>query len=551
MSQAEFLRQLWESMQPTRLDSLISRVAPGWGLRRLEARAAMAAVGGSAWAGARRGTPEMAHFNPLVNSPDDEQRWDRETLLARSTALERDDALAGGAIAEMATSVVGTGLGLHPEPAMRILGWTQDQTTEWAEIAKERFHLWASSPCECDIQRKRNFYQAQAIAYRTVASRGDAFALMPKRRHPGGIWAAKFQLLEGDRCLNPRSAPDTDRLSQGVETDEVGGVLRYHFCRRHPQGSLTLKPEDWTSVEAWGQDGRRQVLHLYHEHRLDIRRGYPLLAPVIVPLKQMSRLSEAELAAAVVTSFLAVVIKKSGNGPGPLGVKKGAAGQSFTTLGHAMVAELNEGEEIQPFIPNRPNGAFDPFWQSLVGQISMRIQIPHEVLLKKFESSYTAARGALLQFWKFVTTERENLLAPNFCQPLYEMWLAEEVASGRILAPGFFRDPLLRAAYSSARWIGDNPPILDPLKEVMASQQMLDYGLSTHAEETARLNGGDFEANLSRLSREIRMKQEAGVRVDLKPESFGDVTQTAPEPPAQDPNARRQALLGIAMKEDQ
>jgi hypothetical protein len=112
----EILREMRTAMQPTGLDRLISRWAPGWGRKRLESRA-MLAMGGTAWTGARYDLPEMRGFTPVAQSPDDEQRWDRDTLLARSTDLERNDALAGGAVAEMVTSVVGTGLGLHPEPA--------------------------------------------------------------------------------------------------------------------------------------------------------------------------------------------------------------------------------------------------------------------------------------------------------------------------------------------------------------------------------------------------------------------------------------------------
>jgi hypothetical protein len=234
-------------------------------------------------------------------------------------------------------------------------------------------------------------------------------------------------------------------------------------------------------------------------------------------------------------------------------VTRDSSGQGFMNLGPAIVADLNPGEEIQNVAPTRPNGAFDPFWTSLLGQISSRIQLPPEVILGRYNSSYTAARGALLQFWKFVITERENLLAPNFCQPIFEAWMAEEVSSGRIAAPGFFRDPILRAAYCSAKWIGDNPPILDPLKEVMAAQEQINYGLTTHAEQTARLNGGDFEANLPRLAREIKLKKDAGITPDIKP-PVAPIVNTDPNAPdnTQDgPTAPQKARMAALERLDE
>lgn len=551
------LTEVREGMKPTTLDRIIARVAPSWGVRRLEARATLAAVGGHAWTGARRDTAELRNFNPVATSPDDEQRWDRQTLLDRATDLERNDALAGGIIAEHVLSVVGTGLALHPEPARHLLGWTQDQAAEWAESVKQRFELWASNPSECDLARKRNFYQGQALAYRTVASRGDAFALLPTKRHPGTAWSTKVQLLEGDRCCNPRGKTDTETLQQGVDLlPETGEVRRYWFTKRYPGGPRPLTESDFVSVDAWSSSGRRQVLHLYHEHRLDLRRGYPLLAPVITILKQASRLSEHELAAAVVSSLFAVVIKRSSTGTTPLSglVKKDDKGASFAELGPALVAEMAANEDIVQVKPERPSGAFDPFWRAIVGQIAMRVQTPPEVLLKKFESSYTAARGALLQFWKFVMVERDMLLAPNYCQPIFETWLAEDVARGGTVAPGFFADPILRAAYCSARWVGDNPPILDPLKEVLAAQELINYGLSTYTEQTLRLTGGDFERNIDKQGRELRLLNAAGIIRDRQPETFGElVPPTSDETPdpenAKPAQGRRAALLALGMKE--
>lgn len=525
----DLLKSIRESAAPTKLDRIIGQLAPGWAQKRLQARLSMAALGGTAWTGARKDLPELKNYNVLSDSPDNEQRYDRETLIARATDLERNDALAGGAINEQVLSVVGTGLSLQPEPARAILGWTQDQAVEWAETVKQQFQLWAQEPREVDLGRRRNFYQLQSLAYRAVCSRGDAFALLPRLKHPGGAWNLKIQVLEGDRCLNPKGIKEDEKTNQGVEFDiATGSPKRYHFCKKYPSGKL--EESDFTAIDAFDPKGNRQVLHLYHETRPDLRRGYPLLAPVIATLKQMSRLSEAELAAAVVTSFFAVLIRKNGTGAGPLGglvTQEGS--QGFTELGPAIVADLQPGEDISNVAPNRPNGAFDPFWRSLLGQVAMRIQIPPEVLLKKFESSYTAARAALLQYWKFVSVERENLLAADFCQPIYEAWLFEAIAFGRVQAPGFLEDPLIRAAYCSARWIGDNAPILDPVKEVQAAQALIDYGLSTFSEQTMRLTGGDWEANHERLKREIKKRQDDGLIVDLMPESFGTPAQ-APAP---------------------
>lgn len=558
----ELISQLAKAVQPTRLDRMIQTVAPSWGVRRMQARAALG-IGqaiGSAWTGARRDTTSLQSWNPLLQNQDEEfPWWDRLTVVARSADLEKNDAVAGGIIAELVTSVVGTGLSLHLEPERRTLGWTEDQAAEWAQDVQARFGLWASNPNECDMGRKRTFYQQQAVGFLTVLTRGDAFALLPSVQHPGGVWSTKVQLLEGDRCLNPSDKPETETLRQGVEVDPFGAPLRYYFAKKHPRGPWQLSAADFMPpVDAFDAKGRRRVLHLFQEKRLDQRRGFPILAPVIAPLKQLTRLGEAELMASVVTAMFAVLVKSPGNafpGGSPLGPPASMndkVGNAFTELGHGIVADLMPGESIETVAPNRPNGAYDPFFKAIVGQIALRVQIPPEVLFKKFESSYTAARGALLQFWKFISIQRDMFLGTNFCSPVFEVWLAEDVAAGRTVAPGFFTDPLRRMAYSAARWIGDNPPILDPLKEVMSAQELINYGLSTYSEQTTRLTGGNFETNTERLKREVKQRMDAGLISAPPSPAPGTKPGTEQvEPGTQAPDPKRAALLDHAMRGDQ
>lgn len=554
---AELLASIRAGMRPTRLDEVIASFFPGWGRKRLENRAVMAIAG--SWAGANRDRAEWKNFTPLSLSPLEEMRWDRDTLITRSADLERNDPVAGGAVAELVTSVVGTGLSLHLEPKRRLLGWTQDQAAEWAQGVQERFSLWAENAAECDIERRRNFYQSQALLVSTVATRGDAFVILPRKIHPGCIWSTKFQLVEGDRCLNPIGRLDDETLGMGVELDSTGGPKSYWISKRHPGGLMPLAQDDFVNYPAFDAKGRPQVLHLMHERRMGVRRGYPFLSNVIIPLKQLSRLSENELTASVVSSLFAVLIRKTGaSSPGPLGGLQNstdAGGNSFKEIGSGTIAELLPNEDISVVSPNRPNGAFDPFWKSIVGQIALRTQIPPEVLLKKFESSYTAARGALLQFWKFVTIERDMFLGPCYCQPTFEAWLAEDVAAGRTKAPGFFTDPLYRYAYASAKWVGDNPPILDPLKEVLAAEELVDYGFSTYEEQTTKLTGGSSEANVERLGREIALRRKAGLvpttPTKATPAPGQPDPEEEPQPPAEPipPGRKRGALIDAALRE--
>ena len=97
---------------------------------------------------------------------------------------------------------------------------------------------------------------------------------------------------------------------------------------------------------------------------------------------------------------------------------------------------------------------------------------------------------------------RREWLADDFCRPIYEVWMSEAVARGRIYAPGFFTNPAIRAAYLGSEWLGPSQGQLDPTKEITAEILACSEGFSTHEQSTIRLNGGQWDANVEQLLRE-------------------------------------------------
>ena len=130
--------------------------------------------------------------------------------------------------------------------------------------------------------------------------------------------------------------------------------------------------------------------------------------------------------------------------------------------------------------------------------------------MKNFTSSYSASRAAMLQAWEEFKLRR-TWFARDFCQPVYEAWLAEAIAIGRIEAPGFFDDPAIRAAWVSADWYGPTMSILDPVKDITGSALRVQYGLSTREREAAEMTGTDFEENLDQLAWEMQLIESKGL----------------------------------------
>ena len=164
-------------------------------------------------------------------------------------------------------------------------------------------------------------------------------------------------------------------------------------------------------------------------------------------------------------------------------------------MGPGQINIMEPGEDVTFADPKRPASGFNTFLRAICEQVGAALEIPADLLLKSFNSSYSASRAALMEAWKAFRMRRKWFV-DDFCTPVYEIWLSEAVARGRISAPGFFADPAIRAAYLGAEWIGPSQGQLDPTKEITAEILAIGEGITTREQATIRLNGGQWDANV-------------------------------------------------------
>ena len=455
-----------------------------------------ALTGGGGYTGA--GYQErMAYFQPGIGDSDADTLRDLRELRARSRDLVRNSAIAGGAVETQVSNVVGSGLRLISRIDATALGLTDDQAEEWQDKVEREFCLWAESEM-ADAHGQQNWAELQDLAFRSHLESGDAFIVLAQVNHPDWPFKLALQIVEADRVSNPGWVADTETMTAGIERDDKHFPIAVHISNRHPGRYIAPTDFKWTRVPIRGKSGKRNVLHLMRKLRPGQTRGVPALAPIIETLKQLDRYSTAEVDAAVNSAVFALFVKMDPDtftdtfDDDAQASYINSAKRWDGTIKSGAAINLLPGEEINSPSMGRPNPNFDPFVSAVLTQIGMALNIPKEVLTKHFQSSYSAARAALLDAWRTFKIRRE-WLASKFCQPVYEEWLADAVASGRISAPGFFSDPAVRKAWCGAQWSGDGPGAIDPLKEVQAAKARVDMGLTTLAEEISAYDGGDWD----------------------------------------------------------
>ena len=513
--------------KPNILDRAIAAVAPVYASKRAAARAALSVINsGYGNYGANQTKKSLRGWAYQGGSAKEDIEDNLDVLRQRSRDAYMGIPTATAALKTMRTNVIASGLTPAPQLDGEFLKLSAEQTEQLqAQIVRE-FNLWADSPV-CDAERIDNFWKLQQLAFLSNLMNGDALALLPVRKTPGMPYDLRIQLIEADRVCSPdgydRLMPcevqghRVHSIVQGVETDENGMVVAYWICNRHPlsAGSADTQGIRWNRVEAYGpKTGRRNVLHVMSRERIGQRRGVPMLAPVLEALKQLGRYTEAEITAAVLSAMFTVFIKSAAPNDGrPFGEMIPAeeriddADKGSIEMGPGAIIDLAPGEEVQFADPKHPVAGYDAFTNATIKLIGAALEEPPEVMLKQFTTSYSAARGALNEFWRTCGMQRD-WFTDDFCQPIYEEWFAEAVARGRIHAPGFFSDPAIRKAYVSCSWNGPARTNLNPVQEVDAAIKRTDAGFSTAQEETAQMTGGDYNRNIRQRMIEVARMRE-------------------------------------------
>ena len=531
------------------LDRAIAVVSPERAVRRVAARTALEfANSGYGNYGANLSKKSMRGWMYHGGSPKEDIEDNLNVLRQRSRDAYMGIPTASAALKTMRTNVVAGGLMPSPQIDADYLRLTNEQAEALqAQILRE-FALWADTPV-CDADRVDNFYKLQQLAFLSYLMNGDAFALLPMKEQPGQPYSLRVRVIEADRVCSPDSydrlvpcevkGHRVHRIVQGVETDADGMVIAYWICNQHPLSSLSNQAGalEWTRVEAYGSSGRPNVLHVMNRERAGQRRGVPVLAPVLEALKQLGRYTEAEITAAVISAMFTVFIQSATvqNGK-PIGEALppeqliDAQDQGTIELGNGAIVALNPGETVEFAKPEHPNSGYDAFFNAMVKEIGAALEIPPEVLEKQFTQNFSSARGSLNEFWRTCGMQRD-WFSDDFCQPVYEAWLAEAVARGRIKAPGFFGDPAIRKAYADCKWNGPSRTALNPSQEVEAAIKRVDAGFSTAEEETAQLTGGDYNRNIRKRAIEAARKREVDKIANPPPSGAG---QTPPDPGGQE-----------------
>jgi lambda family phage portal protein len=534
--------------KPNLVDRAVAFFDPSAGLARVESRTrlmATTAMFGGGQGGYRGGKGERAKRRGWFSrgrSANADVIPGSDRLRAEQRDAAMNQPIATAAINRKAIFTIGTGLMAIPSVNADFLKLTPDEKAAWEKRISDDYDAYMASK-DVDAERKATgygIYGVQGIVQRGADTSGDILALrvMPDNQ-PGRVISTAWKLVEADRLRNPPGTMDGaicaqtgNMIAGGVEVDAYGAPVAYWILKQHP-GDLVQRPGFSPipeRIDAWDTAlNLPRVLHIYKKERPEQLRGVGMLATVIELLGMIADLTDAELFAAVMSAMIAIVYKSPGAQPMP----EPDYGEDDGNLGHdggpplhdqqpqykmesGSIMEIDSDAEVDIKSPGRPNSAFDPFFQAIVRQIGAAIGIPAGVLMLLFNSSYTASKAELEAMYLYVRAERA-WIGGDFCDPTYHCFVAEKVARGDYVMPGFFKDLAVRAAWLGVTWRGDGKITLNAAQEAAGYKIRQDNGWQTGEEITAELTGGSFSDNVRKRGAEHRAWLAEGLPVAVSP----------------------------------
>lgn len=443
-----------------------------------------------------------------------------------------DTPQAKSLVDRFADTVADIGLMLEAAPKAELLGISMEQAEAWAKEVESRFDSFCRDKKQ-NRSETMTFYQSQR-KYQIFQHRdNDMFTRLYYSKERNLQSPLQFEFIDPDQIRGDATTSTSGIQSSldGIERDNRGREKSYKVWIQ--KKNKPNEYEDVTIQRVGPKSGRLFMLHGFDGVYAGQGRGFSKLAFALQEFENITDFSLAQIKKAINQSNITMSVKPSENNPasnpfediltnngaGPLASSTfeeptteeiNATGMpvSYCPIPEATMAapgsvgvfNLMEGEELKPFSNSAPSDSFSSFVDAFTSYLSAGSGMPIEVLLMKFGSNYSASRASLILFWRIAQVWREEMAA-DYLNPVYHMWISEEIAAGRIVAPGF-SDPRMKAAWLNNRWIGSPMPNIDPMRTASADKLYAELGAHDLDRIARNLNGSDGSANRAKLARQ-------------------------------------------------
>ncbi|MBI3143812.1 MAG: phage portal protein [Pseudogulbenkiania sp.] len=419
-----------------------------------------------------------ANWQPGGGGPASTSTSGLQTLRNRSRHAARNDPYAFKALDTQVSNHIGTGISPKPKHPD-------------AEVRRQLQEIWDDWCEESDADNQLDFYGQQALAGRGMFESGECFVrLRPRRLSDGLAVPLQIQLLEPEFVPHDKNgtAPNGNRIRQGIEFNGIGQRVAYWMYKSHP--GERAGEGDYNSLMRVPAD---QVIHVFEPTRPGQLRGVPVLSTVLLRLKTLDEFDDAVLFRQEVANLFAGFIRKPSADamfPGQQGEQLDAGYAPLVGLEPGTMQELAPGEEVEFSDPPDAGNNYPDFMRQQLAAIASGVGLPYELLTGDLRNiNDRVIRVILNEFRRRVEQRQFGIFVHQLCKPVWKAVLDAAVLSGVISLPGYAANP---RPYQRARWVPQGWAYTHPVQDVQADRLAVRSGFTSRS-EVALKRGNDAE----------------------------------------------------------
>lgn len=455
-------------------------------------------------------------------SADSEVKNSLRILRNRARSLVRDSDFAKSALRAVKNNVIGQGI-KHQAQVRMVRGGRLDERLN--SLIEHEWKKWGKAK-NCHAGGTLSWSDVQRLCLNSMIESGEVFIRFVNQQFGDSRVPLGLEILEADFLDDDYTGLESNgnRVRMGVEINEWGRPVAYHFLTYHPgdyqfsYGNIAQKRRIRVPAD--------EIIHLYSPDRPGQTRGITAFASAIMRLNNLKGYEEAEIIAARASSAMMGFVRT----PDQELFEDGTYDdQSVLDFAPGSIRRLAPGEEMQFFSPSRPDDAFTPFVAQMLRAVAAGVGCSYTQVSSDFsQSNYSSSRLELLETRAHYRTLQQYMIE-TLCQRVYEKWMDMAVMSGSLRLPGFDIDP---DRYYESKWIAPAAQFVDPQKEAEAYKSLVRSGIMTLS-QVISLHGGDFEEVMRQRQHELAMLDELGIVTDTDPSAVTKAGQ-AQNPPIED-----------------
>ena len=431
---------------------------------------------------------DLASWRYFGTDPNEMLKWTYEILSQRSTTLYHTHAPVSAGINKLTTYTIGGGLAFRSQPDWQTLGMTKQSAKDWGMRFQKLIHY---------LFVITNFYEKQAIIFRTAKIMGDALLLFDRSYDVGN---GLFDLLDlgGDYISPGNGLTGNDKVTLGI----------VHDAAMRKKG---IVGRDGKTINFRDENGDQNIILYMTKNMSRQMRGYPFAYRLINAAKNNDRLWDAILARAAME---ATVLGKSKTGtPGSLAEQsqlladlatgnkpQTSGGEGLRNVGNVGgqtpggVFEMGSSDDFEFLEMKTPSNNFDKLQTAFIDLVGMALGgLAPEFIMSKYSTSFTAHKGGLNDCIMIFRQERKGFINTVMKPTIIE--LAKYAFLNNLIEmpnPRFFEDPIIREETIAGNFLAPVPLHINPLQEVNADIARVGAGFDLRSNK-ALDNGHDWD----------------------------------------------------------